>query len=64
MATETINCRWCGSNKHRPEVCPIRQKVTLAEMGIPVEHLFDAVVEVNHLEDLPRIVEGLRKKQP
>ena len=43
-------CKYCGSSQHAPKDCRIHQKVKLAEIGVPLEHLFD-IMEADSLED-------------
>ena len=43
-------CKWCGSRRHKPELCPLRAKVRLMKQGIPPEALFDVLVQQDELE--------------
>jgi len=55
-------CQYCGSSKHHDTKCSIKQKADLMVLGVPAEHLFDYVVEVETAEGLPRVVEVIRKE--
>ena len=52
-------CKWCGSKRHKDSECPILQKVRLAQVGVPVEYLFDHIVAISSLDDLAKVVKDI-----
>ena len=52
-------CKSCGSKRHEDNDCPILQKVRLAQMGVPIEHLFDRIVEISSLDNLAQVVKEI-----
>ena len=57
----TGDCCYCGSSRHSPSRCNIKQKADLMTIGIPPEHLFDHVIEADSVGDA---VEWVKEQSP
>ena len=53
--------KYCGSSKHQDTKCSIKLKADLMLEDVPPEELFDYVVTLDKVEDIPDIVRKIRR---
>lgn len=56
-------CNHCGSSRHLEEKCPIHEKASLMEIGVPPEFLFTEVITAEDFEDAAEQVKEFVKRQ-